>query len=126
MDGEHDLLLRLGDWSRNELQKRAAVDDVGKSVTTLVRAQRVIEISVAGERRLIAVEDASRYRDALGVPLPPNLPSAFLEPAPEAGLDLVRRYARTHGPFTAAEAARRFGLPVPGVEIGRASCRERV
>jgi ATP-dependent Lhr-like helicase len=93
------------------------VDDVGKSVKTLVRAQRVIEISVAGERRLIAVEDASRYRDALGVPLPPNLPSAFLEPAPEAGLDLVRRYARTHGPFTAAEAARRFGLPVPGVEV---------
>ena len=117
MDGVHDLLLRLGDLSRNELQKRAAVDDVGKSVTTLVRAQRVIEISVAGERRLIAVEDASRYRDALGVPLPPNLPSAFLEPAPEAGLDLVRRYARTHGPFTAAEAARRFGLPVPGVEV---------
>jgi ATP-dependent Lhr-like helicase len=117
MDGVHDLLLRLGDLSRNELQKRAAVDDVGKSVTTLVRAQRVIEISVAGERRLIAVEDASRYRDALGVPLPPNLPSAFLEPAPESGLDLVRRYARTHGPFTAAEAARRFGLPVPGVEV---------
>ena len=117
MDGVHDLLLRLGDLSRNELQKRAAVDDVGKSVKTLVRAQRVIEISVAGERRLIAVEDASRYRDALGVPLPPNLPSAFLEPAPEAGLDLVRRYARTHGPFTAAEAARRFGLPVPGVEV---------
>lgn len=116
MDGVHDLLLRLGDLSRVELQKRAVVADVGEFVTKLVRARRVMEVSVAGERRLIAVEDAGRYRDALGVPLPPRLPTAFLEPVPEAGLDLVRRYARTHGPFTAGEAARRFGLPVAGVE----------
>src|ERR1019366_3030475 len=64
----------------------------------------------------IAVEDAGRYRDALGVALPAGLPAAFLEALPEAGLGLVRRYARTHGPFTAGEAARRFGLPVTGVE----------
>ena len=64
---------------------------------------------MAGEKRLIAVEDAARYRDALGVPLPPGLPAAFLEPVPEAVLDLVRRYARTHGPFTAARM-RRGGL----------------
>jgi ATP-dependent Lhr-like helicase len=115
-DGIHDLLLRLGDLSRAELQKRAAVDDVGEFVTKLVRARRVIEISVAGERRLIAVEDAGRYRDALGAALPAGLPAAFLEAVPEAGLDLLRRYARTHGPFTAAETARRFGLPVAGVE----------
>jgi ATP-dependent Lhr-like helicase len=116
LDGVHDLLLRIGDLSRNELQKRAAVEDVGEFVTKLVRARRVLEVSVAGERRLIAVEDAGRYRDALGVPLPPGLPSAFLEPVAEAGLDLVRRYARTHGPFTTAEAARRFALPAVGVE----------
>jgi ATP-dependent Lhr-like helicase len=116
LDGIHDLLLRLGDLSREELQKRVAADAIGKYVTTLVRARRVIEISVAGERRLIAVEDAGRYRDALGATLPPGLPAALLESVPEAGLDLVRRYARTHGPFTAGEAARRFGLPVPEAE----------
>jgi ATP-dependent Lhr-like helicase len=116
MDGVHDVLLRLGDLSRDELQKRAAVEDVSEFVTKLVRARRVMEVPVAGEKRLIAVEDAGRYRDALGVPLPPGLPSAFLEAVPGAGLDLVRRYARTHGPFTAGEAARRFGLPLAGVE----------
>jgi ATP-dependent Lhr-like helicase len=115
-DGVHDLLLRLGDLSRNELQQRSAVEDAGQFVTKLVRARRAIEVSVAGERRLIAVEDAGRYRDALGAPLPQGLPAAFLEAAPEAGVDLMRRYARTHGPFTAAECAARFGLPVAGVE----------
>ena len=91
-DGMHDLLLRLGDLSRDELQKRAAAENVGESVTKLVRARRAIEVSVAGEQRLIAVEDAARYRDTLGVAMPPGLPAVFLEPVPEAGLDLVRRY----------------------------------
>jgi ATP-dependent helicase Lhr and Lhr-like helicase len=116
MDGVHDLLLRLGDLSREELQKRSSVVDVSDFVTKLVRARRVMEVSIAGQKRLIAVEDAGRYRDAVGVPLAPGLPSAFLEPVPEAGLDLVRRFARTHGPFTAGEAARRFALPPGGVE----------
>jgi ATP-dependent Lhr-like helicase len=116
MDAVHDLLLRLGDLSREALRRRVAAKDPDALAATLIRAQRVMEIAVAGERRLIAVEDAARYRDALGVPLPPGLPAAFLEPAPEATLDLLRRYARTHGPFTAQECAARFGLPLPGVE----------
>ena len=66
--------------------------------------------------RLIAAEDAGRYRDALGAQLPQGLPAAFLEPAPEAALDLIRRYARTHGPFTAAECAGRFGMEITRVE----------
>ena len=115
-DGVHDLLLRLGDLSRAELQMRTSVEGLAEFVTKLVRARRGVEISVAAERRLIAVEDAGRYRDALGAVLPQGLPPVFLETAPEAGLDLVRRYARTHGPFTAAECAGRFGLPVAGVE----------
>ena len=51
-----------------------------------------------------------RYRDALGVPLPPGLPESLLEPAPHAARDLARRYARTHGPFTTTEFAARYGL----------------
>jgi ATP-dependent Lhr-like helicase len=71
---------------------------------------------VAGERRIIAVEDVARFRDALGVPLPPGLPSAFLEPVPDALLDIVRRFARTHGPFTTNDLAQRYALPKPSVE----------
>ena len=105
MDGVHDLLLRLGDLTRAELRLRCVSDEVAESVAKLMRARRVLEVQVAGEKRLIAVEDAARYRDALGVPLPPGLPTAFLEAAPEAMVDLLRRYARTHGPFTTHEAA---------------------
>ena len=83
-DGVHDLLLRLGDLSRDELQMRSAVADAGEFVTKLVRARRLVEISVAGQRRLIAVEDVGRYRDALGSALPQGLPAAFLEAAPDA------------------------------------------
>jgi ATP-dependent Lhr-like helicase len=115
-DGVHDLLLRLGDLTRAELARRCVTEEVAESVSKLARARRVLEVTVSGERRLIAVEDAARYRDALGVPLPPGLPGAFLELVPEATVDLVRRYARTHGPFTTTECGARFGLAALGVE----------
>jgi ATP-dependent helicase Lhr and Lhr-like helicase len=110
MDGVHDLLLRIGDLTREELRVRCALDEVVESVARLMKARRVLEVGIAGEKRLIAVEDAARYRDALGVPLPPGLPTAFLTVSPEAMVDLLRRFARTHGPFTTLEAAGRFGL----------------
>jgi ATP-dependent Lhr-like helicase len=56
------------------------------------------------------VEYASRYRDALGVPLPAGLPDALLEPSPFAAQDLARRYARTHGPFATTDFAARYAL----------------
>ncbi len=116
MDGVHDLLLRIGDLTRGELRARCVDDAVAESVAKLMRARRVIEVSVAGEKRVIAVEDAGRYRDAVGVPLPPGLPTAFLQDVPEALFDLVRRFGRTHGPFTTPECAGRFGLPLESVE----------
>src|SRR5205814_7712269 len=84
----------------------------------LVREGRIVRVSVAGEPRFIAAEDAGRYREALGVPPPPGLPAAFLEPVSHAFEELVARYARTHGPFRAADVAARFGIgagPVTGV-----------
>ena len=116
MDGVHDLLLRLGDLRRDELLVRCVSVEVALTVERLRKAVRVLEISVGGEKRLIAVEDAARYRDALGVPLPPGLPAAFQAAVADAGLDLVRRYARTHGPFTTVEVAKRFGLAAETVE----------
>ncbi|MER1996822.1 MAG: ATP-dependent helicase [Arthrobacter sp.] len=78
----------------------------------LVRANRALQAGIAGTQRYAAIEDAARLRDALGVPLPMGVPLAFIEPVPDPLGDLVGRYARTHGPFTAAEAAARLGLGV--------------
>ena len=116
LDGVHDLLLRLGDLTRVELAARSTTPEVAESVDRLLRARRVLELMFAGEKRLIAVEDAARVRDALGIPLPPGLPTAFLEPSVDALLDLVRRYARTHGPFTTVDVAERYSLPKQAVE----------
>ncbi|RAX46518.1 ATP-dependent helicase [Arthrobacter sp. AQ5-06] len=81
-------------------------------LTTLLRANRAIKVNIGGAERYAAVEDAARLRDAIGVPLPMGVPLAFIEPVADPLGDLVSRYARTHGPFTAAEAAARLGLGV--------------
>ncbi|MGE0463805.1 MAG: DEAD/DEAH box helicase [Vicinamibacterales bacterium] len=111
-DAVHDLLLRLGDLSRDELASRAEPGVAEAALPGLVAARRVLLVRVAGDERAIAVEDAARYRDGLGTPLPPGLPESLLEPAADAAGDLVRRYARTHGPFTPADVAARLGLGV--------------
>ncbi len=117
MDGVHDLLLRVGDLSREELRARCASNEVANGVTKLLRARRVIAIQVAGEERLIAVEDAARYRDGLGVTLGTGIPAAFLVPAQDAIESLLRRFARTHGPFSTGEVAQRFGIGVQRAEV---------
>ncbi len=109
-DGIHDLLLRLGDLTREELAERLASPDLLSAIPKLVRARRIVGVAIAGESRFIAVEDAARYRDALRLKLPPDLPKSLLQPVPAPLLELVRRYARTHGPFTLREPASRFGL----------------
>ena len=77
----------------------------------LLREKRAIEISVAGEVRYAAGEDAARYRDALGCAIPLGLPMAFTEPVARPLEELVGRFARTHGPFVNTDVARRFGAP---------------
>ncbi|MDQ1402324.1 MAG: ATP-dependent helicase Lhr and Lhr-like helicase [Actinomycetota bacterium] len=111
LDGAHDLLLRLGDLTPPELRARCTFDPGDDLVST----RRAISIGVAGEQRLIAVEDAARYRDGLGAALPNGIPEALLEPVADARLQLVRRWARTHGPFLAVEPALRFGIGVEAV-----------
>ena len=115
-DGIHDLCLRLGDLSREELGRRVVSADLLTNIDRLVRSRRLLELRIAGEKRLIAAEDAARYRDGLGIPLPPGLAAALLEPVAHPVLELVRRYARTHGPFTLREAAERFALDTEAVE----------
>ena len=69
--------------------------------------RRAIRVRVGGEQRWVAAEDAGLYRDALGAVPPGGLPTAFLEDVPDALERLVRRWARTHGPFEDRRAARR-------------------
>jgi len=109
-DGLHDVLLKLGDLSAEELALRSAGPEVAASVSELVAARRVVTVPIAGAVRFIPVEYAARYRDALGVPLPPGIPDAFLQRSHEPLLEIVRRHARTHGPFNAQELTARYAL----------------
>lgn len=59
------------------------------------------------------VEDAARLRDGLGIMPAAALPAALLEPVTEPLEDLVSRYARTHIPFTAQQAAEHFSRLTP-------------
>ena len=108
-----DLIMQAGPLSADEVAARCAEPQAAAVwLAGLAAARRVIEVRVAGEQRWAAIEDSGRLRDALGVALPVGVPVAFTELLPDPLGDLVARYARTHGPFTAAEAARRYGLGV--------------
>jgi ATP-dependent Lhr-like helicase len=67
-------------------------------------------VAVAGGTRWAAVEDAGRLRDALGAALPLGIAEAHLTSVDDPLGDLISRYARTHGPFTATEVAAHFGI----------------
>ena len=115
-DAIHDLLLRLGDLTAEEIAARAIID-VPPVLRELVRQRRLLEIGVAREKRFIAVEDASRYRDALGTPIPHGVAERYLQPVADPIGDLVLRFARTHGPFTPQDVARRYGLGIAVVTL---------
>jgi len=115
-DGIHDLLLAIGDLAFDELAGRAAMPEVRAAADALVSARRILSVRVAGDERFIATEDAARYRDALGVPLPPGIPEALLQPVRDPLGDLALRYARTHAPFTDLDFAGRYALSPPAAE----------
>jgi ATP-dependent helicase Lhr and Lhr-like helicase len=115
-DGVHDLLLKLGDLSEPELEARSENAEVAATISELLNSRRAVRIRIAGDSRFIPVEYASRYRDALGIPLPPGLADVFLEQSDDPLLEILRRYARTHGPFTTADVSSRYGLPSAAAE----------
>ncbi len=116
-DGVHDMLLKLGDLSDEEIAARAASPEVAATIADLVSARRAVRVKIAGDSRSIPVEYAGRYRDAFGTPLPPGLAEVFLAKGAEDPLaEILRRYARTHGPFTTADIARRYQLPDSSIE----------
>ena len=80
--------------------------DIADGIETLAAARRVVSLSIAGEPRYVAIEDAARYRDGLGVAIPGDLPGATLNPVRDPLGDLALRFARTHAPFTATSSRR--------------------
>jgi ATP-dependent helicase Lhr and Lhr-like helicase len=107
-DALHDLLLRRGDLAPAEFDEAQAA--------SLEAERRAVRVRIGGEERLVAAEDAGRYRDAVGAMPPSGLPDAYLDGGDDPLGWILRRYARGRGPFTTAEAARRFGLDAERVE----------
>ncbi|QGX08274.1 ATP-dependent helicase [Janibacter melonis] len=128
-DGEDvaDLVRTLGPITVDDLVARS-VDELDETAVRAaleeLRASRqVIAVQVAGQERWAVVEDAGRLRDALGVPLPVGVPQVFLEPVADPLGDLLSRYARTHTPFAATEAAAWLGV---GAAVARDGLRRLV
>ncbi|MFF1698495.1 ATP-dependent helicase [Streptomyces sp. NPDC058257] len=107
VEGVADLLRLLGPLTEAELAERGGDPEWARE---LASARRAIRVRIAGADHWAAIEDAGRLRDALGTALPVGVPEAFTEPVKDPLGDLIARFARTHGPFTSATAAARFGL----------------
>jgi ATP-dependent helicase Lhr and Lhr-like helicase len=116
-DALQQVLRNLGDMTTEEAAQRVEAGYSAESMLEkLAGERRIAKVRIAGEERWIASEDAGLYRDALGVPPPPGLPETFLEEHPDAMRALVRRYARTHGPFPTGQLMQRYGLdPLPAL-----------
>ena len=108
-DELHDQLRLRGDRRAGEYDDALA--------RPLLDERRAVIVRIAGEERLIAAEDAGRYRDALGAMPPSGLPDAFLEGGPDSLRQLVVRFAKGRGPFTTADADDRFGRDVGAILV---------
>ena len=124
-----DLLRTSGPLTEAEVAARSVLPaEAAGWLGGLAAARRAISVRVAGEQMWAAIEDAGRLRDALGVALPVGIPEAFTEPLIDPLGDLVARWARAHGPFTADEVASRYGLGVAvvGVALRRLAADGRI
>ena len=130
VDTLSDLPRILGPIPLSALAERVDGLDLDDAIPAL--GGRAAVVQLAGEPHLVAAADLGLLRDALGIPVPTGH-SALVEPTPseasrrvetnrpDHGRDpltqLVARFARTHGPFTAAEVAAAFGLGVATVGL---------
>ncbi len=112
-----DLLRRVGDLTREEAEARSSPGcDVSAWLDELVAERRAAPVTIAGEKRWIAAEEAGLYRDALGCLPPRGLPSDFLEAGDRPFECLLARFARTRGPFATRDFAARYELLPAQVE----------
>jgi ATP-dependent Lhr-like helicase len=122
-DALQQVLRNVGDLTAAECEERVSEGySAASMLAKLVDERRAALVRINGEERYIAGEDAGLFRDALGVPPPAGLPETFLEQHTDPLATLVRRYARTHGPFPTVQLASRYGIdPMPALrEMERA------
>jgi ATP-dependent helicase Lhr and Lhr-like helicase len=112
VDALHDVLRRVGDLTEDEAVRRGGT---AAWLEQLAGERRAVALRVGGERRWVAAEDAGLYRDALGAVPPSGLPDAFIADVPDAMERLVRRFARTHGPFEGRALRDRYGVDLTPV-----------
>lgn len=110
-----DLLRRLGPLTKEQLEARTRGGNPALLLSQLEADHRIVR--VGNQPHFAAIEDIGRLRDALGLPTPLGVPGVFLEPVADPVGDVVGRFARTHGPFTAHRAATDLGLPLGLVEF---------
>ena len=125
-DATADLLRDLGPLTTAEVAARS-VDPEGAAgvLAALEERRRIARVLSRGDPRWIAVEDAARLRDALGMQIPRGIPEPLLEGVADPLGDVVSRFARTHGPFTSDQAAAELGLPVAVVVTALERLEER-
>ncbi|MEX2193658.1 MAG: DEAD/DEAH box helicase [Thermoleophilaceae bacterium] len=110
-DGMHDVLRAVADLTLAEADARSHRGARAERMLDALQAERrAVVMRIAGEDRYIASEDAGLFRDALGAVPPGGLPAAFLEEVEEPLVRMVRRYARTHGPFISDDLQARYGI----------------
>src|SRR5258708_12911506 len=66
VDAIHDLLLRIGDLTTEEVAARSTVD----GLTDLAKSRRILEIPTPGDNLWIAPDAPDPYREPLGSPQP--------------------------------------------------------
>ena len=123
--GESEDSENYGEESGEEYGAHASTTEARALAEELVRSRRAFSFMGAADMGAAdgsaepqlyyaVVEDAARLRDGLGIMPAAALPVALLEPVAEPLEDLVSRYARTHIPFTAQQAAEHFSRLTPG------------
>lgn len=116
---EHEDSENYGEEYGEEYGAHASVEQARELAEQLVRSRRAFSFMGAADGSTepqlyyAAVEDAARLRDGLGIMPAAALPAALLESVAEPLEDLVSRYARTHIPFTAQQAAEHFSRLTP-------------
>ncbi|MCG6567150.1 DEAD/DEAH box helicase [Tessaracoccus sp. ZS01] len=114
----------LGPVPLVELEGKVSPEWWAASVATVAeRLSEVVVLNLAGRPHLVAVSDLALLRDALGIPVPAGYAAPQVE-GRDPLTQLIARYARTHGPFSAQEVADAFGLGV--ATVGLVLERERV
>ncbi len=116
-EGAEALLRELGPLTEADLALRLEAADASIFLDALFSQHRAFPLEMGGARRWAFVADGLRLAAVLGAEVPSWAQATAGGNAGDHPLDaLVRRYAATHGPFSAEQLARYLGLGSQFVE----------